>query len=568
MKKMFKRVGSMVMAALVALVLCVPAMAAAPSASDTVKVSVSNVDAGATVTAYQIVKAKYGDNGFAGYEEVLTGTVSKNADGVFSPTDTEIIALSKRLGDLGAPVAMTYDTATEKFSADLAAGEWMVIAKAGTGVDKIYNPILVSAYYSADDNTMTAGDADASANWTLTTEGAYAKSSTIPNEKTIVGHSPDDPVASDKGDDVAIGDTIDFNIHSVIPSYSGSYESVTFTIADAMDDGLDLDKESIKVYVGGSTTALAAENYDLTTTDHGFTVALKQAYILSLADKTEANRAIDVKYTATLNENATTNFAANKNTSTVTYTNDPSGGTTSITDQTHQYTFEIDGYINGTDLTQIIKHKSHEIIKVDENGNVVGQTFVDDGDTYVQGETKVTNALPGAIFKLTMGSKVYYAITNANGYFVADDAENAAVEYTLADGSTITGADIKGFRGLDAGTGTITEVKAPAGYTLNTGSTSVAISASYNDDGTLNSYTINIGGNDSTYTATYENGTITEIDEGTENGDNVTTYIKNVKTPALPSTGGMGTTLFTTIGAAIVAVAGALLIFGRRRKTS
>ena len=87
------------------------------------------------------------------------------------------------------------------------------------------------------------------------------------------------------------------------------------------------------------------------------------------------------------------------------------------------------------------------------------------------------------------------------------------------------------------------------------------ISATYNDDGTLNSYTIAIDGNPgSTYTATYNNGNITKID-----GTSSTTEIVNTKMGTLPSTGGMGTYLFTIIGVVVMAVAAGAFFISRRR---
>ena len=117
------------------------------------------------------------------------------------------------------------------------------------------------------------------------------------------------------------------------------------------------------------------------------------------------------------------------------------------------------------------------------------------------------------------------------------------------------------FKGLDAGTYTLVETVAPEGFTLDTQTHTVEISAEYNADGTLSSYTIKIDGTaTSTYTATYNNGTITKI-----SGDSVKTEIKNTKMGTLPSTGGMGTYLFTIIGVVVMAGAAGAFFISRRR---
>ncbi|MGC4018058.1 MAG: LPXTG cell wall anchor domain-containing protein [Muricomes sp.] len=104
--------------------------------------------------------------------------------------------------------------------------------------------------------------------------------------------------------------------------------------------------------------------------------------------------------------------------------------------------------------------------------------------------------------------------------------------------------------------------KLPDGYTLNTKEYPVVISATYNEDGTLNSYTITIDGNaTSTYTATYEGET--KVIEKTEIGS---TGIVNTKLSELPSTGGIGTYIFTIGGIVLMGAAAGFYFLSRRRK--
>lgn len=167
------------------------------------------------------------------------------------------------------------------------------------------------------------------------------------------------------------------------------------------------------------------------------------------------------------------------------------------------------------------------------------------------GEEVETTTLPGAEFTLTRADgKTYTTVSDENGYL--------------------------SFTGLDAGTYTLQETKAPEGYSLNDAVIPVEITAEYNDDGTLKSYVIKVNNeNTSTYTATYdanEKGKVTEIKVEPEHENDWsdvsdTHEIKNTKLASLPSTGGIGTTIFT-IGGCLIMVVAAGLFFASRRKAS
>ena len=82
------------------------------------------------------------------------------------------------------------------------------------------------------------------------------------------------------------------------------------------------------------------------------------------------------------------------------------------------------------------------------------------------------------------------------------------------------------FEGLDAIAYQLVETKAPDGYNKLKNPVDVTIVANYDQDGVLQSWTVNGGGND------------------------VALNIQNNKGTLLPGTGGMGTILFTLVGAA------------------
>ena len=532
------------------------------ASTDTGTVTINGLQEGDQVTFYQIVKANYNDTGFAGFEAVTDKTIElfdKDGNAIY-PSAAQIADLAKDTSKLTTKVGPVEATGTT-VTRDLAAGEWMALVTAKNGTKTIYNPMVLSVYYEDKNGTVVinGGSINAGDIYTINGTSSYVKKSTIPGDKKITGNSKND-VANESGDDHAVGDTVNFEITSMVPSYGPEYKqgTVFYNISDKMDPGLTY-KNDAKVYIGGSTTPLATENYTLTNKADGFTIEFTEAYIRSLATKTDAEgkvtattdaeRKVVVKYSAEINNSATVNFDSNDNTMTVNFANNPNekDNGDQIEDKTHQYTFEIDGRINGSQTVN--NRKTHEIIKVNEKGEPVGEpTWVTDeaGTT----ETKIDNGLANAKFSLTMtkdgkgnaiqNGKTYEATTDANGYF-------------------------GGFTGLDAGTYTLKETKAPDGYSLNTQEHTVVITAVYNDDGTLQSYEIKIDGqNTSHYEATYDsNKTLTKI----EVGNPVTTYIKNTKLSSLPSTGSIGTYLLTTIGVAALAAAIALIMGDKKKKT-
>ena len=118
------------------------------------------------------------------------------------------------------------------------------------------------------------------------------------------------------------------------------------------------------------------------------------------------------------------------------------------------------------------------------------------------------------------------------------------------------------FIGLDAGTYTLVETVAPEGFKLDDTPHTVVITPTYGQNDKLVKLEITIDGKaTSTYEVTYnQSGEVTVKTNTTK-----VTEIKNTKLSALPSTGGIGTTIFTIVGCAIM-IAAAGLFFASRRK--
>jgi LPXTG-motif cell wall-anchored protein len=158
--------------------------------------------------------------------------------------------------------------------------------------------------------------------------------------------------------------------------------------------------------------------------------------------------------------------------------------------------------------------------------------------TYQLDGTKVDGAkpatkLPGAKFKLKKGENEFYKVTNG---IVSWVPEGEATEVTSDDQGLFN------FIGLDQGTYTLIETVAPQGY--NKANSTVTITATLNDT-----------------SITVLN---TETTEEILNAGKVSVQVENNKGAVLPETGGIGTTMFYVIGAALVIGAGVVLVSKKR----
>lgn len=489
-----------------------------PKDTDTATVTIKNVEEGATVTLYQIVKPVYNDAGLKGYELVTADSIAD----IEAPTTDEIAVLAQAAASRTDGISATADTTVKTtYTATVGAGMYLVLVE-GSGAT-VYNPMIVSVNYDKD-SAAEGGEVDAQSNWELKNVTAYAKSGTPGVDKKIVNSD-----GNSNGNDVAIGDTVDFEIDTAIPSYSDQYTSLKFDITDTLSAGFDA-ASNIAVKVDGSSVTAGTDTYSVTTGTGTFTVSFADAYI-----RANGGKSVVVTYSATVNSSAGLNYDANTNTATIKFSNDPTDSTSygEVHDETYTYTFAIDGMLGGTQTGKT--YQTHEVIKVYEDGKVE----VISADTALLDEIEVTNPLAGAVFTLTntKTNKTYTATSNSEGY-------------------------LEGFTGLDAGGYTLVETTAPAGYVVDPTVHTVNISAEYNGNGTLLSYSITIDGQTtSTYTATYDGTTptITTL-EGTQS----TLTIENTKIPALPSTGGIGTTIFYVTGSILLVGAAILLITKKR----
>lgn len=306
-----------------------------------------------------------------------------------------------------------------------------------------------------------------------------------------------------------------------------------YIVTDKLSEGLDYNDNSINVTVNGQVVQKGNDTFTFTEKDsQNIELNFNSDYILK-----HPGEEVVIKYSAKLNDKATYNFDPNTNDVTLEYSNSPDINKegTKINDRTYQYTFGIDANLFGN--RQDKKKTTSEVIKTDENGKVTNIKREEQEEL----GNKVEGPLPGAEFKLTPKNGTPGEVLTATS------DENGRLKFT----------------GLATGEYELVETKAPEGYALNNEVQNVKIAAEYNENGTLKSYSITINDqNTSTYTATYDGkGNIEKVEDVTN-----TSIIKNTKLSQLPSTGGMGTYIFTFVGVTLMAGAiGSHFLFGKKK---
>lgn len=288
------------------------------------------------------------------------------------------------------------------------------------------------------------------------------------------------------------------------------------------------------VKVGTETITDKTNVYTLTQTDNGFEISFLASYLTGLNG---SNPDVEITYSAKVTTAAADNVTYLDNKAKLTFSNQPDT-TVDKDDITRHYTFSIDGNLLGSTNDQ-----TDELIKVacDANGDPIYETKT----TYYD---KQVNPLDDASFTLT-------PVAPTTG--------------TAKTVSSANGGHIQ-FLGLDAGTYTLVENTAPAGYVKDGRTYVVEIIPHYDsttvDNPILTSYDVKFkvqGETEYLTTATFT---------ATASGEKVTSsthaehaqIIGNTPGNELPSTGGIGTTLFYVVG--IVLVLGAAAVIIARRK--
>lgn len=366
-------------------------------------------------------------------------------------------------------------------------------------------------------------------------------------DKPTVDKNIKDNGETTKVNEASIGDTINYEVTSKVPDMAG-YNKYFFVLNDTLSKGLTFNND-VKVKIG--ETELAADAYSVTsTTNRDGTTSVKIVLNNFINYQEKNGQTILVTYSATLNRDAEVGTTPNTNTVKLVYSNDPN----------HTYTGENEPAAGDpTGETPESKTETYTteltITKTDGNGQILtGAEFTLTGNgvnIVLVSESTFSEDANGTYWKLKNGTYTTTEPTTENQASYDSTEKKYSKTTTLtAKGTGQAETSVKGFvddagkitfRGLGAGEYTLTETVTPAGY-----NTIAPIT-----------FTISFDKETKKFSTNNEN-----ISVGADN--TLSTTIVNNAGAELPSTGGIGTTIFYVLGGLLVVCAGVLLITKRR----
>lgn len=402
------------------------------------------------------------------------------------------------------PTTVTASNGTALFE-DMPMGEYLIIANGGV---KIYQPTTVKVIPVYDEETQSwkVGGAE------------IGDKGVMKSQEPSIGKE-----VADGDDTVAVGDTVAYKLTVVIPDYPADSTAAKLEVGDTFSAGLTYNND-VKVYSDADmNTEISAAGVYTNVTDEGilgnrdFLLQFSKDYILAHGGQT-----IYVGYTGTVNNDAFSETDALGNKAFLGYNNDPYDATSSTPDK------EIEEKV----YSYIIN-----LEKVDKNGS----------------------NLSGAEFTLTKSNEQNaMKFTGANGVYTYDSKGQGTVT-NLA----VNGEGVLSIRGLDEGTYVLQEIKAPNDYVLPNGKITIEIYDRQNGsaDGAIDKGEAAIVNTDGT----------AELYGGVEvNGNTVSFNVQNTSSDdagfQLPTTGGMGTMIFTIAGILLMGGAVALIVVAVRKK--
>ena len=505
MKKV-KRMLALLAAFALVLAMAVPAFA------DGVKYTISTDQANHTYEVYQIFK---GDLSERTLSNVKWGENTKGRG-------------TAKVGDaVDSTVLATIEGLKGKTDAEIWAGIEQYVDFTTTPVAKVTstNSASVQAgyYIIKDEDGSQNGKQDAYTNYIVQVAGdvKIKPKSSVPTVKKEV-KDINDSTETDLGEwqkdaDHDVKDKVCFRLTGTLPENYETYTTYEYIFHDTMSKGLTFDPTSVKIYRGDEKngTTIEASKYDVSTqsgTDGKTEITIKFADLKTAVNATSDDE-ITVVYQATLNENSVIGSAGNPNKVYLEFSNNPNGKGTGNTPE---------------DTVTVFTYK-------------VAANKVDGK----------SNKLAGAGFKLSKFDKdngwelVGYQNVklDASGNPVKTDGR-----YEVASATATSFA----WNRIDDGKYKLEEVVTPAGYnTIDPVEFDVVAG---HENLTLTS----LSGTKTTGTV----GEYTFTPNNTEGS--LTTDIVNQSGTVLPSTGGMGTTVFYVVGGGLMAVAVVLLVTKKR----
>lgn len=427
-----------------------------------------------------------GDHTYTAYKIFDVTYSGDNYSYTISDTDTAFNTV-KAYADVAANgLNLTAVADTGKYNVSISAGFSAAsfaqhlktnVGSLGTGTD-----------FTTDGNTMKASGLALGYYFVSGTSGIVCELATAKDIR-IRDKNEVPEIKKDVNDDdrtVEIGQKLTYTITGKVPSTKG-YDEFTYQVTDTMTEGLTFNKD-VKVTIGGTDVTTDAT---ITKNENGFVASVN---MMDYQDQIDAP--VVITYTATVNENAIQRDKET-NTATLKYSDNPADKNSfkesSVEVEVFSFNIVINKYAKGNENTK----------------------------------------LEGAKFVLKNAENKYYKYDAATKAVTWVDDKSAATEVsTDANGAAR-------FDGLQAGTYSLEETVAPAGYNQLTKDITIVLD---------------------------KNGSATIDGAASAPGadHSLTTGVANSTGTLLPETGGAGIVTFVALGALAVICSGVFLVTNKR----
>ena len=503
-----QHVVSLCLTLALALCLALPALAAEPrlGAGDTGTITLSGMEDGAEATAYKVIDVRY-DYTADSPEEPAYSWAAEAAAWVETNFPDYIGAngeVTKAYSEAGAEAMKAL---ADKMAAAIRAGG---ITLGGTPASNNSLTGLAMGSYLI----LVEGGAKVYSPALVNVVPVWSDDAwTLPEQElevTVKASSLTLEKTADKAQ-AAVGDTVTYTLRAAVPQYPANATNKGYILSDKLPDGLTLGAVTVQgVAADGSETTLTADtHYTQTTQDAARPDADNTPVSFKLEfiyNQISSYSSIKVTYTATVNKDAVVT-TGNINNAYLDYNNDPYGDATwqTVADEKTVYTYGI------------------QVKKTDgANQPLSGAEFTLSTDT--DGENTID-------------------FVGTNGvYHKAETGEAGAATVAVDGEGNLT------LSGLDVGTYYLTETKAPGGYNKLSAPIEITITDAKNANGDA-----------------APDGIVD--DEGATTGY-VQATVVNTQGFVLPTTGGMGTALFTIAGVVLMGASVLVLALFVRRRSS
>lgn len=511
---------SSLLAFAVAMVFCLTAFAA----DSTYTITITNNASGHVYEAYQVFSGSLSDQGVlsnvnwgSGVDGAALLTALKGAS--ISGLDFSSCTDAASVAEVLSAAKLGDDAAASQAFAQIV-GQHLTASVSGTCAyadGKYTISGLAAGYYFVKDQDGSVTGNDSYTRFMLQVVKdvtVQPKSGSVTVEKKV--KDTDDSAAVTTGwqdsADYDIGDAVPFQLTGTLPADYADYSTYQYIFHDVESAGLTLNAGSVVVKADGSV--IAADKYTVVTSGltDGCTFEVKFADLKTIAPALTKDSVITVEYSATLNASAVLGSAGNPNKVSLEFSNNSNQGGKGSTGKTPE------------DKVIVFTYKT-VVNKVDASGN----------------------ALTGAEFTL---EKLY------KGTGTAADTWKAVAAVKNDAGTIFT------FSGLDDGSYRLTETVTPAGY--NSIDPIYFTVAAEHDAASDNPALTSLSANQTAADGSkLDTGTIATFTAAADTGV-LSTNVINKAGATLPSTGGIGTTVFTVGGIVLILVAGVL--YAVRRK--